>query len=230
MLPVLPAFYFGSVEHYLLLARHAKVIIDVGEHYERQSYRTRTSIVGPNGIQHLNVRITRDHGHKMPMRTVGLTYAENWPQQHLHAMRSAYGQTPWFIHYFDDIEATLLHGYSHLVELDLATMRLGMKWLGLRTEVIVRETYVEPHDEIPVPMGPMNMEHSSVAGNHHEILDLRHAFHPKKALPVGIPILPSYQQAFADRHGFIGRMSVIDLMCNLGPMAATHLAQGQGAG
>ena len=44
--PLLSAFYFGSVEHYRLLARHPKVIIDTGEHYVRQSYRTRTSIVG----------------------------------------------------------------------------------------------------------------------------------------------------------------------------------------
>ncbi len=35
--PVLSAFYFGSVEHYRLLAQRPKVIIDLGEHYERQS-------------------------------------------------------------------------------------------------------------------------------------------------------------------------------------------------
>ena len=40
-IPLLSSFYFGSVEHYRLLAQHHRVVIDVGEHYERQSYRTR---------------------------------------------------------------------------------------------------------------------------------------------------------------------------------------------
>ncbi len=200
--PILPAFYFGSVEHYRLLARHPKVILDIGEHYERQSYRTRTSIVGPNGVQDLNVQIARDHGHKMPMHTVGLSTVENWPQQHVHAIRSAYGNTPWFIHYIDDIEAVVLKGYDRLVDLDLATMRLAMKWLGLTTEVEVSGTYVEVTGDD--------------ATRH---LDLRMTLHPKKLLSPEVEPVPPYPQVFADRHGFQPRMSVIDLVCNCGPDA-----------
>ena len=89
--PILSPFYFGSVEHYRILAQCPKVIIDLGEHYERQTYRTRTRIVGPNGVQDLVVPIIRRSGEKMPVHSVGLSYAETWPQQHLHAIRSAYG-------------------------------------------------------------------------------------------------------------------------------------------
>jgi hypothetical protein len=196
--PILPAFYFGSVEHYRLLARHPKVILDIGEHYERQSYRTRTSIVGPNGVQDLTVQVARRSGEKMPMRTVGLSYSESWPQQHVHAIRSAYGNTPWFIHYIDDIEAVVLKGYDRLVDLDLATMRLGMKWLGLTTEEEVSEAYVEG---------------VSAAW------DLRTSLHPKKPVPPVVEPVRPYPQVFADRHGFQPRMSVIDLVCNCGPDA-----------
>ena len=45
-IPLLSGFYFGSVEHYRLLAQHPRVIMDTGEHHVRQSYRTRTAIVG----------------------------------------------------------------------------------------------------------------------------------------------------------------------------------------
>ena len=144
--PVISAFYFGSVEHYRLLARHPKIIIDIGEHYERQSYRTRTGIVGPNGQQDLVVQIARRSGEKMPMSSVGLSYVESWAHQHVHAIRSAYGQTPWFIHYIDEIEAVVLKKYDRLVDLDFATMRLGMKWLGLKTEIEVSESYVESRE------------------------------------------------------------------------------------
>jgi hypothetical protein len=200
MIPVLSAFYFGSVEHYRLLASCPKVIIDIGEHYERQSYRTRTSIVGPNGVQDLNVQISRDHGRKMSMRNVGLSYVESWPQQHLHAIRSAYGNAPWFIHYIDHIEAVLMKRYERLVELDLATIRLGLKWLGLKTELVISEKFVE-------------------IAQVQEVVDLRRAFHPKSPLPNLVRAAAPYSQVFQERLGFRPRVSVIDLVCNAGPSA-----------
>jgi hypothetical protein len=88
------------------------------------------------------------------------------------------------------------------VDLDLATMHLVMRWLGLATEVLIRETYVQPE-----------------AGT----LDLRDALHPKKPLPDGVSAARPYPQVFADRHGYQARMSIIDLLCNCGPQAATFL-------
>lgn len=202
--PLLSAFYFGSVEHYALLARNERIIIDTGEHYERQSYRTRTSIIGPNGVQHLNVQIARDHGNKMPMHTVGLSYIETWPQQHLHAIRSAYGQTPWFIHYIDEIEAVLMRHHDRLVDLNLATMKLGLKWLGLGTDIVITEKYLGTNGVSAAPLPS---------------LDLRTLFTPKRPLPPELPSIPAYPQVFTDRHGFVPRMSVIDLVCNCGPAA-----------
>lgn len=231
--PILSAFYFGSVEHYRVIAQYPKVIIDTGEHYERQSYRTRTSIVGPNGVQDLVVPIDRRSGEKMPMHTVGLSYVESWPQQHVHAIRSAYGNTPWFIHYIDEIEAVVLKKYKRLVDLDLATMRLGMKWLGLGTEIEVSEEYMEPSGEYRVTSGesaavtPSAVEEAAdpPLATHHSILDLRTALHPKRPLPHEIgPVLP-YPQIFADRHGFQPRMSVMDLVMNTGPQARHQLHQ-----
>jgi hypothetical protein len=196
---LLPALYFGSVEHYALIARSERLIIDTGEHYERQSYRTRTGIIGPNGRQDLVVTIDRRSGEKMPMHTVGLSYAEPWNARHVQAIRSAYGQTPWFIHYIDEIEAVLSNKYGRLVDLDLATMRLAMKWLGLQREVMVSVTYVEE------PASSLN--------------DHRTDLHPKRGLPRSIAAVGPYTQVFEDRHGSTGRLSIIDLVMNTGPDA-----------
>ncbi|MBK9195347.1 MAG: WbqC family protein [Flavobacteriales bacterium] len=217
--PVISAFYFGSVEHYRLLARHPKIIIDIGEHYERQSYRTRTGIVGPNGQQDLVVQIARRSGEKMPMSSVGLSYVESWAHQHVHAIRSAYGQTPWFIHYIDEIEEVVLKKYDRLVDLDLATMRLGMKWLGLKTELVVEEEYVV--------VGHKSLVYGKTAqaiDNRPATVDLRSTFQPKKPLPPEVDAVPPYPQVFADRHGFVGRLSVVDLVCNCGPEARSILS------
>ena len=220
MVPVLSAFYLGSVEHYRLLAKHPKVILDVGEHYARQSYRTRTRIVGPNGVQDLSVQVAHDHGTKMPMHSVGLSTVETWPQQHVHAIRSAYGKTPWGIHYIEAIEGVITAPHQRLIDLDLATLRLCMKWLGLTTEVEVSETYVEVSGELRVASGECgpSTPHSPLA-THHSLLDLRTSFHPKRPLPPEVLAAPSYPQVFAERHGFVPRLSIIDLLCNCGPEA-----------
>ncbi len=202
MVPLLSSFYFGSVEHYKLLQLHGRAVIDIGEHYERQSYRTRTAIVGPNGAQDLHVPIAHDHGNKMPMHAVAISYAETWPAQHLHAIRSAYGNTPWFIHYIDDIEAVIGQRYEKLVDLHAATRSIALRWLGLEVDIVVSNAYLE---------------------NAEGHLDLRRSFQPKRVLPEHVAPVGPYTQVFADRHGFVGRRSVIDLVCNLGPEAMRTL-------
>ncbi len=201
-IPLFPALYFGSVEHYALLARAGRCLVDIGEHYERQSYRTRTTIAGANGLQALQVHIARRSGEKMPMRTVGLSYAEPWHLQHLQAIRSAYGQSPWFIHYMQDIEAVVGAKHALLTDLNLATMRLAAEWLGLAAPE-VQESYIE---HVPA-----------------DVLDLRTALHPKRPLPAEVRAVPVYPQVFADRLGPQGRLCVIDLVMNLGPGARQAL-------
>ena len=222
-LPLLPAFYFGSAEHYRLLAKHPRVLIDIGEHYERQSYRTRTGIVGPNGRQDLSVQISRDHGRKMHMRDVRLSYAETWPQQHLHAIRSAYGQTPWFIHYIDDIEQVLLAKHERLIDLLLATAQLGLHWLKLPTAIDVSDQYVEGTEYRVDGSGSGPVDPATPMAQRQPLLDLRSSFHPKKPLPTEVTAMPQYPQVFADRHGFVPRLSILDLVCNCGPEAASRL-------
>ncbi len=203
LVPIISAMYFGPVELYRVLAQHPKAIVDVGEHYERQSYRTRTHIIGPNGVQQLVVPIERRSGEKMPMHSVGLSYAETWAQQHLHAIRSAYGNAPWTIHFMDGIEDLLLQRHTRLIDLDLASMRLCTNWLKLECELSISLEYLQAEPSIH--------------------LDLRSSLHPKKALPSSIAPVQPYPQVFADRHGFRSRMSILDLLCNTGPQARSFL-------
>lgn len=200
--PLLSPFFFGSVEHYRLLSRNPAVIIDIGEHYVRQSYRTRTSIAGPNGRQDLVVPVVHDHGKKTPMHAMQPSYATPWPRRHLHALRTAYGKAPWTIHYLDAIEALLLEEHDRLVDLDLASMRLCMEWLRIDTIVRIATEHVPGSDDE---------------------LDLRTTLHPKKEPPIEVAPVTGYPQVFADRHGFVPRMSILDLLFNAGPEAGSIL-------
>ena len=224
-LPLLAGFYFGSVEHYALLARSPMVLLDTGEHYMRQSYRTRTTIIGANGLQDLNVTIQRDSGVKQPMRSVGLCYEEDWPHQHMHAIRSAYGRSPWFLHFAEDIEQVLFTRYLRLVDLQLATLHLGLKWLRIPTEVHVSEEYVEGTEYHLTSTGMGPILPSTPLNERIPLWDLRSDLAPKRELPPGIPTVSTYHQVFQDRHGFRSRLSVIDLVCNMGPRATAALGR-----
>jgi hypothetical protein len=50
-------------------------------------------------------------------------------------------------------------------------------------------------------------------------IDLRTTLHPKGPIPKELAAVRPYPQVFADRHGFIPRASIIDLVCNCGPDA-----------
>jgi len=108
------------------------------------------------------------------------------------------------------------------VDLDVATMRLGMKWLGLKTEIEVSESYVESRESRVVSRESIGA-HSRITA-HDSLLDLRSTFQPKKPLPPEVDAVPPYPQVFADRHGFVGRLSVVDLVCNCGPEARSILS------
>src|SRR5690606_17382983 len=131
-----------------------------------------------------------------------------------HAIRSAYGNTPWFIHFIDEIEAVVLKKYERLVDLDLATMRLGMKWLRLGTELVVSEEYVAPNmlSDVLCRSTTSSSGIGHKTSDNDRTIDLRTTLHPKKPLPQEITPTPPYTQIFSDRHGFTPRMSVIDLV------------------
>lgn len=194
---LIASYYFGPAELYRAIAKSDTVIVDLGEHYVKQSYRTRSRIIGANGIEELSVHINRTH-RKTPMREMLLSHKENWRAEHWHAIRSAYGQSAWFIHYADDLRNMILHPHTNLVERNLASMRMMMSLAEIDKDLNISESFVEDDTAI----------------------DLRSSLHPKKPLPDMITELKPYRQVFEARHGFVRGLSMIDLLMNMGPETA----------
>jgi hypothetical protein len=46
---------------------------------------------------------------------------------------------------------------------------------------------------------------------------------PKKEVPAVVGNWPVYQQVFAERHGFVPNLSILDLLLCEGPMAGAYL-------
>ena len=100
---ILSAAYFGPVQWYQKLNRYDRCLIECHDHYIKQTYRNRCTIATTQGMQTLSVPIERYDGLKCAMRDIRVSDHGNWRHLHWNALMSAYGESPFFEYYADDI-------------------------------------------------------------------------------------------------------------------------------
>jgi hypothetical protein len=190
--------YFGNIQHFSILANADDILVDVHEHFVKQSYRTRCSIYGANGKLSLYLPMEK-RSERTPLKDVKISYAENWQRLHWKSLETAYRSTPFFEYYEDDI-IPFFEGqhYQFVVDLNEAVQQVLCELLELTPTFSNTEFYQKEHP-----------------GR----IDYRAEIHPKHE----DYIHPEYPQIFADRHGYIPNLSVLDLLFNLGSEAASYL-------
>lgn len=97
----------------------------------------------------------------------------------------------------------LLKKYNRLVDLNMATIALGLKWLGLTSMPFVSTHYVERDEMRITEAGCGPVDPSTPMDERRPLMDLRSTLHPKKPLPSELSSVQPYPQVFADRHGFV---------------------------
>ena len=163
------------------------ILLEAHENFQKQSYRSRTEIAGPNGKQVLSVPVDRSI---KDIRRTPLSYKEDWVKNHLRSIETAYANSPFFEVLFPDLEAVLNHRFNTLWELNLATIQLMFHWLEFSKDIEFTSSY-----------------HPSFHGH-----DAR-SLHPKRELEVE---MPAYLQVFGEKNGFISNLSALDVFFNLG--------------
>ncbi len=194
--------YLPPVQYFSRLASYPVVYLEQHEHYAKGSYRNRCHIAGVNGVQRLSIPLRKGKNQQQSIREVQISYDEHWPSHHWHAIRSAYGNSPYFVHYADALEPVLKKKKEFLWDLNLELLQLMMKLIGLKTELRLTESYQAEPDGI---------------------LDFREKIHPKRPAPDPSFRPVSYPQVFEDRHGFLPNLSVLDLLFCAGPASGNVL-------
>jgi hypothetical protein len=163
------------------------LVLEAHESFQKQSYRSRTEIAGPNGKQVLSVPV--DRSVKNILQTP-LSYKEDWVKNHLRSIETAYANSPFFEVLFPDLEKVLNHRFTTLWELNLATIKLLFHWLEFTVDIEYTRSFESDF-------------------NGHDARSL----HPKRKMDVE---MPAYLQVFADKNGFISNLSALDVFFNLG--------------
>lgn len=187
-----PVAYFAAVAHSQLAA------VEACETFQKQSYRNRCNIYSPDGVQQLLVPVL--HAGSRFIRDIRIDYSKNWQHHHRRAIATAYGPTPFFKYYWDDIDTILGRKHEFLFDMNMELTEKLLQLLEIRTPIGITSDYES------APTG---------------LCDLRSAIHPKREWPDWKP--KEYYQSFCDRHGWLPNLSVIDLLFSEGPEAASYL-------
>ncbi len=201
---LLSSTYFGPIQWYQKLHR-MPCIIEQYDHFVKQTYRNRCVIATANGTQTLTVPIERYDGTKCPMRDIRISDHGNWRHLHWNALVSAYGETPFFEFYADDLRPFFEKRHTFLFDLNLDIMHTMCQLLDVRPQVTLSEQYIVLPSEDDA------------------VVDFREAIRPKHPLPDADFNPTPYYQVRAQRHGFLPNLSILDLLFNEGPEGIFYL-------
>jgi hypothetical protein len=184
------------------------VAIEQWEHFQKQTYRSRCHILSANGVQILSIPVVKNHGSKMPIRDVQIDYSQRWQMQHWRALTAAYNNSPFFVHYADDLRPFYERHMRFLFDFNLAILQKIIAWLGLDVEIILTDVYKKSVKcDFRSIISPKN-QHSQ----HNQHISF-----------------PPYYQRFSEQYGYVQNLSIIDLLSNEGNDASIFTAKVIGA-
>ena len=200
MKALLSTTYFGPVQWYQKLYRSEAVQIEQWESFQKQTYRNRCLIATTQGVQALTVPVER--GTSSLIKNIRISDHGNWRHLHWNALVSAYGESPFFEYYQDDIQPFFEKRWEFLFDFN-EDIRMKM------CELLDIQPKVSYSLEFKIPNSPLK--------------DFREGIRPKH--PIEDPEFEPkpYYQVYRQKHGFLPNLSVLDLLFNMGPEGIFYL-------
>ena len=197
MSQIFPTAYLPSIEYVSLFLKAENASIELFETYQKQSCRTRTNVMTANGIQTLTIPVIKTNGNHTLTKDIEISYKESWQQIHLRCLESAYRKSAYFDYYFPYFEKIYKQKFNSLIELNDFCLKTILKILKTKKEYSYTTDFEKITNEddfrISLSKGTNKIE------------------------------IKPYYQVFADRHGFIPNLSIIDLLFNEGPNSIHNL-------
>ena len=200
---LLSTTYFGPIQWYQKLCCADEVWIERCENFQKQTYRNRCVIATTQGTQVLTVPV------EAPSRQVGATRISdhgNWRHLHWNALRSAYGDSPFFMYYEDDLRPFFTERcWDYLFDFNEAIREKICELLDIHPIVHYTESFFS--------LSPSTSNLQPLTSLH----DFREAINPKHPTPDPDFTPRRYYQVYEAKHGFLPNLSILDLLFNMGP-------------
>jgi len=191
--------YFPPISYFVALLPFENIFIEGFENYQKQSFRNRAYIAGPNGKQSLNVPVIKTNGNHTSIKDITLSEETNWKQQHWNSIETAYNSSAFMMYYEEEIKAVMFKDHKNLWDLNMELLELMLELFQIDTKIIQTKDFEKSPDDC---------------------LDYRSTIHPKETSIFAKELdKNTYFQVFEDKNGFIRDLSCLDLLFNLGPDA-----------
>ncbi|MGB5698473.1 WbqC family protein [Muriicola sp.] len=194
--------YFPTIATMAVVSRR-KCLWEVCDYYQKQTFRNRTYICTDQGKHMLSIPIQHVGGAqgKQYYKDVKVDNQYPWQRQHWRTLQTAYRASPFFEYYEDELAPIYHDRFTYLLDFNFRSIELACEFLQLGISLSKTSTFD------PCPS---------------DITDMRFMVNAKKSLPF---TPTSYTQVFMERHGFLGNLSILDLLFNEGTAATAYLQE-----
>ena len=199
MKALLSTTYFGPIQWYQKLYRSEETEIEACENFLKQTYRNRCIIATTQGTQALTIPVERSCSQLI--KDIRISDHGNWRHLHWNALQSAYGESPFFEYYQDDIRPFFEKRWAFLLDFNEAIRSKMCELIDIHPIVKLTSDYSDNSDSS----------------------DYRSAINPKH--PADDPDFNPrpYYQVYQQKHGFLPNLSILDLLFNMGPESIFYL-------
>jgi len=202
---LLQTTYFGPIQWYQKLRRYDRCVIEQNDSYQKQTFRNRCVIATANGRQTLTVPVEHTDD-KVLVRDLRISDHNQWRRVHWNALQSAYSESPFFEYYADDIRPFFERRYDYLIDFNEAIRQKMCELIDIHPQVEYSRQYV-----------------SGASALYPTLRDFRDVISAKHPLPDPDFKAKKYWQVFQHKHGFLPNLSILDLLCCMGPEAVLYL-------
>ena len=198
---LLSSAYFAPIQWYQKLNRYDVCLIEQHDHFVKQTYRNRCVIATANGVQTLSIPVEKFDDVKCEMKDVRISDHDNWRHQHWDALLSAYGESPFFEYYQDDIRPFYEKKWKFLFDFNMEITHTLCELLDIQSDIRPTEEFL-----------PMDKTGETVL----PYADFREVIRPKRPLADADFVPKPYYQVYEQKIGFQPNLSILDLLFNMG--------------
>ena len=205
---ILSSAYFAPIQWYQKLNRYENIVIEQHDNFIKQTYRNRCVIATTQGLQALTIPVERPSDarlDKTQLKDICISDHGNWRHLHWKALLSAYGESPFFEYYADDIHPFYEKKYKFLLDFNMEINAKMMELLDIEKSSL-----------------SLSNEYSSYEGDS-DTVDFREVIRPKHPGEDKEWQPKKYYQVYQQKFGFQPNLSILDLLFNEGNEAVYYL-------
>ena len=191
--------YFPNIAHFFVCVQSKKIVLEIEDNYQKQTYRNRTYIYGANGKLQLSVPVIYTQKNRQKYKDVKIFNDDNWQSQHWKSLESAYRTSPFFEFYEDELRPLFEKKQTYILDFNMACFEVICDCLQLELAIENTTAY--------------NKEVNTLK-------DYRFLVNSKKEHIINFE---EYIQVFNAKHGYINNLSILDLLFNEGTNAVNYL-------